>query len=142
MIRVTDSIVLHDGEVKERFVRSVGTGGQNPDKEATAVELRMDIGRSSLPADVKERILASAGRHVTKEGVLIVVSREYSSQLRNREAARRMLVALVRSAASPAKRRVATEPSPAARESRLASKERKGAAKKLRRKGRDDDQPR
>ena len=64
MLRVTDSITVDDHEIEERFVRAVGPGGQNMRKEATAVELRFDIGSSSLPADVKERLRALAGRAV------------------------------------------------------------------------------
>ena len=58
MITVTDTVALDDHEIKERFVRATGSGGQNVNKEATAVELRVDIGRSSLPADVQR----TAGR--------------------------------------------------------------------------------
>jgi ribosome-associated protein len=69
MIHITDTIVLDDREIKERFVRATGPGGQNVQKEATAVELRVDLGRSLLPPDVKERLIALAGRHVTTDGV-------------------------------------------------------------------------
>ena len=65
MIQVTDTIVLNDRDVNERFVRATGARGQNVNKEATAVELRVDIERSSLPPDVKKRLMALAGRHVT-----------------------------------------------------------------------------
>ena len=82
MIQVTDSIVLNDREVKERFVRATGARGQNVNKEATAVELRVDIERTSLPSDVKKRLMTLAGRHVTTGGVLVVVSRR--SVLRRR----------------------------------------------------------
>jgi ribosome-associated protein len=99
VLKITDAIALEDREVQERFVRAMGPDGQNANRDATAVELRLDVPHSSLPADVKERLLALGGRHVTKDGVLIVVSREFRSQLRNREAARKMLVKLVAEAA-------------------------------------------
>src|ERR1700694_5858153 len=114
MIQVTDTIVLDDREIKERFVRATGPSGQNVNKDATAVELRVDIGRSSLPPDLKERLIALAGRHVTTEGMLVVVSRVYRSQAQNRDAARARLVTLLKRAAKPAKKRKATKPGPVA----------------------------
>jgi ribosome-associated protein len=98
MIRVTDAIALDDSEVKERFVRASGPGGQNAKKEATAVELRFDIGQSRLPGAAKERLVAIAGRDVKVNGVLVVVSRDFSSQVRNRKVARARLLALLRKA--------------------------------------------
>ena len=74
MIQVTNTIVLDEREVTERFVRSTGPGGQNLNRDATAVELRLDIGRSSLPRDVQVRLIALAGRHVTTGDVLVVVA--------------------------------------------------------------------
>ena len=133
MIHITDAIVLDDREITERFVRATGPGGQNVKKEAKAVELRIDIGRSSLPPDVRERLIALSGRHVTTDGMLVVVSRVHRSQAQNRNAARARLVALLKRAAKPPKRRKATKPSPAAREMRLVSKERQSAVKRSRR---------
>lgn len=138
MIPITDTIVFDDREIKERFVRATGPGGQNVNKDATAVELRVDIGRSSLPPDLKERLIALAGRHVTTDGVLVVVSRVYRSQAQNRDAARARLVALLKRAAKPPKKRKATKPRAAAREERLVSKKRQSAVKRSR-SGREED---
>jgi ribosome-associated protein len=92
MLRVTDTIVLTNRDVKERFVRAAGPGGQNVNKVATAVELRVDIRRSSLPPDVKERLTARAGRRVTAAGVLVIVSRVHRTQKQNRDAAQKTAV--------------------------------------------------
>ena len=138
MIQVTNNIVFDDREIKERFVRATGPGGQNVNKDATAVEFRVDVGRSSLPPDLKERLIALAGRHVTTDGMLVVVSRAHRSQAQNREAARTRLVALLTRAATPRKKRKATKPGPAAREQRLVSKERRSEVKRSR-SGRDED---
>jgi len=138
MIRINDTITLPDDQIEERFVRSIGPRGENPHKYATAVELRLDIERSSLPADVKQRLLALGGRRVTTGGVLIVTGRKYSTQLRNREAARHTLVALLRRAATPPEGRLPMKPTTAIRENRFAAKERKSALKQSRRKRRDE----
>ena len=138
MIQVTDTIVLNDREVEERFVRATGPGGQNMNKEATAVELRVDIDSSSLPVEVKERLIALAGRHVTTDGVLLIVSRALRSQAQNREAAQARLVALLKRAAKPPKKRKATRPGRAVREERLISKQRQSAVKRSRSR-RDDE---
>jgi ribosome-associated protein len=138
MIHVTDTIVLNEREIKERFVRSIGARSQNVDKDATAVELRVDIGRSSLPPEVKDRLVALSGRHVTTEGELIVVSRALRSQAQNRTAARARLVAIVRRAAEPPTPRKPTKPRFAARERRLAAKERRSATKRSRSARTDD----
>ena len=88
MISITDTIALRDDEIEERFVRASGPGGQNVNKVATAVELRFDVGASSLPPDVKARLITLAGSRVTTDGVLTLDSREHRTQTTNREAAR------------------------------------------------------
>jgi ribosome-associated protein len=129
MFHVTDNISLDDREVEERFVRAIGPAGQNARKEETAVELRFDIGRSPLPADMKSRLRVLAGRAVTTDGVLVIVGRVHRSQLENREAAHARLVNLLQRAAKPPKRRRLTKPRRAVREERLASKKRRGVVK-------------
>src|SRR5437867_5116556 len=99
MIKITDDIVLDDSEVKERFVRASGPGGQNVNKVSTAVELRFDVVASSLAEDVKARLIAAAGKRMTRDGMLVIDSREHRTQARNRDAARARLVDLLRQAA-------------------------------------------
>jgi ribosome-associated protein len=138
MIPITDTLTLDERDFEERFVRGSGPGGQNVNKVATAVELRFNIGRSSLPADVKQRLTALAGNRLTGEGDLLIDSREHRTQGQNREAARARLVALLRQAAKRPKRRKPTKPGAGSREKRLASKKRRGAIKQLRGRASDD----
>lgn len=136
-MRINDTIVIDDREIDERFVRASGPGGQNVNKVSTAVELRFDIRASSLPSEVKDRLLTLARNRITDEGVLLIDSREHRTQARNREAARRRLVELIAQAAKKPRRRKPTTPKPAARERRLESKKLRGRVKELRRKGDD-----
>jgi len=138
MIHVTADIAIDEREIDERFIRASGPGGQNVNKVSTAVELRFDVAASSLPDEVKARLVALAGNRVTADGVLLIDSREHRTQAQNRVAARARLVALVRQAAKRPSKRRPTRPTAAAREKRLASKRRRSEVKGLRGRARDD----
>lgn len=133
MIRVTKTIVLDESEIKERFVRSSGPGGQNINKVATAVQIRFDVARSpSLPPEVRERLMRLAGTRMTKQGILVIDARRFRTQERNRQDAIDRLVALIRAATVKPKVRRKTRPTLAAKKRRLEAKRRRSASKQLR----------
>jgi len=133
MLEITPDWAIPDEELVERFVRSSGPGGQNVNKVASAVQLRFDVPRSSLPSEVKQRLTAMAGSRITADGVLVIEAREYRTQGQNREAARARLVELIRRAAVRPKSRRKTKPTKAAKERRLEGKRRRSETKRARR---------
>jgi len=132
-LQITPSISLDAREFEEHFVRASGPGGQNVNKVASAVQLRFDVPRSSLPSEVKQRLTAMAGSRITADGVLVIEAREYRTQGQNREAARARLVELIRRAAVRPKSRRKTKPTKAAKERRLDGKRRRSETKRARR---------
>ncbi|HXG74982.1 MAG TPA: peptide chain release factor-like protein [Gaiellaceae bacterium] len=127
-IRVTRSVRLPLSEVELRVSRSSGPGGQHAQKSSTRVEAVLDVEASSALSDAqKRRVVARAGP------VLRAVAQDERSQLRNRELALERLVEKLRRALALERRRVATAPSPQARERRLAEKRLRARAKELRR---------
>ena len=133
MIEVTPAISLDEAEITERFIRSAGPGGQNVNKVATAVELRFDVANSpSLPEAVRARLLAKRDRRVTDDGVLVIQARRFRDQARNREDARERLAEIIRGALTVPKKRVATKPTRASKERRLAGKQQRGKLKQSR----------
>lgn len=94
MLSITSTLSLDESELEERFVRSSGPGGQNVNKVATAVQLRLNVKGSSLPDAIKERLSTLAGSRMTDDGVLVIDAREHRTQSQNRDAARERLIAL------------------------------------------------
>ena len=123
---------LDPEEVSFTAVRAQGPGGQNVNKVSSAVHLRFDIPASSLPPEVKERLLARRDQRISQEGVVLIKAQRHRSQELNREDALRRLQALVDEAVPPPTVRRPTRPGRAARERRLSHKARRSEVKALR----------
>lgn len=133
MIQVTPTIALEESQIEVSFVRASGPGGQNVNKVSSAVVLRYDIALSALPDDVKVRLKALAGNRVTGDGVLVIKGQRHRTQESNRQDALNRLIDLVREAAVPPKRRIATKPTLASKRRRLEAKQQRARIKRLRR---------
>ncbi len=121
-------------ELRFRYSRSSGPGGQHVNRTETRVELLFDVAHTpSLSEGQRARLLDRLGGRVDGEGVLHVVSAATRSQLENRADAVARFQALLQSALRPAKKRLATQPSAAGRERRLRSKSARSATKSRRR---------
>lgn len=134
-LRVNNWLVIPAGELRERFSRSSGPGGQSVNTADTRVELSFDVAHSAaLPEYARARTLERLSGRLSDDGVLTVVASEQRSQLLNRRAASGRLAALLRDAIAPPQRqRVPTRPGRAAKERRIAEKRQRGAIKRSRR---------
>ena len=139
-MRISPSIDIPESELTERFLRADGPGGQHVNRTESAVELRFDVAHSpSLPDDVRARVLARRDRRLTDDGVLVIQARRFRDQARNRDDARARLIEIIRGSLVPPKKRVATKPTRASKERRLAGKKQRGATKRNRGRGWIDD---
>jgi len=130
-------IAIDEAEVDISAIRAQGAGGQNVNKVSSAIHLRFDIPASSLPEDVKERLLALRDKRISTEGVLVIKAQSHRTQDMNRLDAYARLQDIVQSVALPPKPRRATRPTRASKERRLQAKSQRSAIKELRGKARD-----
>ena len=125
MIQITPALAVDENEIQEIFIRGSGPGGQNVNKVATAVQLRFDVANSSsLPEEVRKRLISLAGSRITEDGIIIIEARRFRTQGRNREDAIDRRVELIREAAQPPSIRHKTRPTLGSKIRRLEGKRR------------------
>ena len=125
-------VAIPESALTWNFVRASGPGGQNVNKVATAAECRLDLDRSGLDQDVRERLERLAGSRLTAAGELLIVAENQRTQARNRADALERLGALIEAARVPPKPRVATKVSAMQRAKRRADKRQRGDVKRQR----------
>jgi ribosome-associated protein len=133
MFYVTDAIQLDESEIRFKFIRSPGPGGQHVNKAATAVQLRFDLAHStSLPDHVRRRLIRLAKNRINTRGVLIINANRFRSQDLNRKDALDRLIQLIVKSGLEIKPRRRTKPTGASIKKRIAAKKRRGKLKHTR----------
>ncbi len=132
MLIISDHITIPDTEIEIQAIRSQGAGGQNVNKVSSAIHLRFDIKKSSLPNSLKNVLLTKADQRISNDGVIVIKASTHRSQEKNKEAAFQRLKELIQGAMVRPKKRVATRPTKASQKRRLNTKVKRGLVKSLR----------
>ncbi len=133
VLTITSSISLNVSEIELSAIRAQGAGGQNVNKVSSAIHLRFNIPRSSLPDWLKRKLLESKDSRITKDGVMVIKAQQHRTQEKNREDALMRLTQIIEKATEKKAFRIPTKPSKSAKRKRLDAKGRRGEVKKLRR---------
>ncbi len=134
MLILSQNLRIPEDELEFSAIRAQGAGGQNVNKVSSALHLRFDIRASSLPESLKARLLASADRRISKDGVIVIKAQSHRTQEKNRADALARLSEMILAANTVRKKRKPTRPTRGSQRRRMDSKTRHGRTKALRRK--------
>jgi len=134
VLEISNNVILAEWEIELNAIRSQGNGGQRVNKVATAIHLRFDVKRSSLPAVYKERLLKLQDSRITADGIIVIKAQSYRTQDQNKDDALKRLKEIILSAMVVQKKRRATKPTRGSVQRRLTGKANRKEVKQSRKK--------